>query len=349
MTVDFARRFVLACRPHGQPVPANFRLEDVAMPKAGDGEMLLRVDYLSLDPYMRGRMNDAKSYAAPTEIGGVMPGESIATVLASNNENFAAGDIVLEHTGWSTHAVSKGIGWNGAPSRKLDPGFLPVTTALGVLGMPGFTAYAGLHVIGQPKSGETLVVAAATGPVGSLVGQLAKKLGLRTVGIAGGSKKCACLKGEFGFDAAVDHRAPDFPERITAACPDGIDIYYENVGGAVWQAVLPLLNKFARVPVSGLVAQYNSASHEATVDHLPPTMRAVLSKSLTVRGFINYDFAREHYSSFLRDVGPGVVDGSIRYREEIVEGLDNAPQAFIGMLNGRNFGKLIVRVAPSVA
>ncbi len=220
----------------------------------------------------------------------------------------------------------------------------PVTTGLGVLGMPGFTAYAGLRLIGKPQPRETVVVAAASGPVGSLVGQLAKLAGARAVGIAGGSQKCAFVKNELHFDAAVDHRVADFPAQLAAACPNGIDVYFENVGGAIWQAVLPLLNNFARVPVCGLIAQSNGPSGGDGTDRLPATMREILSKSLTLRGFINYEFAAEHYPAFLREVGAGVADGSIRYREDIVNGLEKAPEAFIGMLEGRNFGKLIVRV-----
>ena len=209
---------------------------------------------------------------------------------------------------------------------------------------PGFTAYAGLRVIGKPKPRETVAVAAASGPVGSLVGQLARIAGARAVGIAGGPEKCAYVKEELRFGAAIDHRDSDFAAKLTAACPDGIDVYFENVGAAIWQAVLPLLNKFARVPVSGLVAQYNSVGNGDGTDRLPATMREILSNRLTVRGFINYDFAEQYYAEFLREVGAGIVDGRIRYREDFVDGLENAPEAFIGMLEGRNFGKLIVRV-----
>jgi NADPH-dependent curcumin reductase CurA len=246
---------------------------------------------------------------------------------------------VLARTGWRTHALS-----DRADLRKLDPAVAPLTTGLGVLGMPGFTAYAGLRVIGKPKRGETVVVAAASGPVGSLVGQLAKIAGARAVGIAGGPEKCAYVKDELRFDAAIDHRDSDFPAKLAAACPNGIDVYFENVGGAIWQAVLPLLNNFARVPVCGLIAQYNGIGKEDGTDRLPATMREILSKSLTLRGFINYEFAAEHYPAFLHDVGTGIADGRIRYREDFVDGLENAPKAFIGMLEGQNFGKLIVRV-----
>src|SRR5713226_7150414 len=334
-----ARQIVLAARPKGKPDLSDFRLEETAIPTPASGQLLLAVQYLSLDPYMRGRMDDRKSYAKPLQLGDVMTGETVARVLTSNHPTYAKGDIVLAPTGWRTHALSDGTGL-----RKLDPAIAPVTTGLGVLGMPGFTAYGGLRLIGKPQPGESVVVAAASGPVGSLVGQLAKLAGARAVGIAGGPEKCAFVKDELRFDAAVDHRAADFPAKLTAACPDGIDIYFENVGGAVWQAVLPLLNQFARVPVSGLVAQYNAAGAGECTDRLPATMRAVLFKSLTVRGFINNEFAAEHYPAFLREVGVGIADGRIRYREDIVDGLEKAPEAFIGMLEGRNFGKLIVRV-----
>ena len=345
MSEQAVKQIVLASRPKEVPTRENFRLEKAPMPELPKGGLLLRVLYLSLDPYMRGRMDDRKSYAKPLQIGDVMTGESVAQVLASNHPNYAEGDIVVAVTGWRTHALSDGIGLYGTPLRKLDPAAAPVTTALGVLGMPGFTAYGGLRVIGKPQPGETVVVAAASGPVGSLVGQLAKLAGARAVGIAGGSKKCALVMDELRFDAAVDHRAADFPAQPAAACPDGIDVYYENVGGAIWQAVLPLLNTYARVPVSGLIAQYNGVGPSDGSDRLPPTMREILSKSLTLRGFINSEFARQYYDEFLRDVGAGIADGRIRYREDIVDGLENAPEAFIGMLDGRNFGKLIVRAA----
>ena len=333
-----ARQIVLAARPQGKPKLTDFRLEETEVPTPGAGQVLLLVRYLSLDPYMRGMMDDRESYTKPVPLGGVMPGEAVATVIASKHPEYAEGDIVLARTGWRTHALSDGAGL-----RKLDPAKAPVTTALGVLGMPGFTAYSGLRLIGKPQPGETVVVAAASGPVGSLVGQLAKLAGARAVGIAGGPEKCAFVKNELRFDAVIDHRAADFPARLAAACPNGIDVYFENVGGEIWQAVLPLLNNFARVPVCGLIAHYNSAGPGNGPDRLPETMRQILAKRLTLRGFINYDFA-EHYAEFLRDVGAGIADGSIRYREDFVDGLEKAPEAFIGMLEGRNFGKLIVRL-----
>jgi NADPH-dependent curcumin reductase CurA len=247
---------------------------------------------------------------------------------------------VLAHTGWRTHAA-----WEGPALRKLDPKLAPITTGLGVLGMPGFTAYSGLYVLGKPKAGETVVVAAASGPVGSLVGQLAKMAGARAVGIAGGAEKCRYVVDDLRFDACIDHRAPDLPAKLAAECPKGIDVYFENVGGAVWQAVLPLLNTYARVPVCGLISQYSAAGPTAGPNLLPATMREVLTKRLTLRGFINTEFVAEHYADFLKTVSAGIADDRIRYREDVTEGLENAPAAFMGLLQGNNFGKALVRVS----
>lgn len=288
---------------------------------------------------MRGRMDERKSYAEPVRIGEPMPGESIGRILVSNHAEFFPGDVVVARTGWRTHAISAGEG-----VRKIDRVGLSATTRLGVLGMPGFTAYAGMKAIGKPQKGETVVVAAACGPVGSLVGQLARIEGARAVGIAGGPEKCAYLKEELHFDGAIDHRAPDFRAALAAACPDGIDVYFENVGGAVWQAVLPYLNRFARVPVCGLVAQYDGGPQGEPAGELAATMRQILNQRILVRGFINYDLAKEYYAAFLRDVGGWVLEGRIKYREDIVDGLENAPRAFMGMLSGLNFGKLPIRV-----
>src|SRR5712692_11449992 len=271
MTEKIARQVVLAARPHGRPQPSDFRLEETAIPTPSAGLVLLRVQYLSLDPYMRGRMDDRKSYAKPLQLGEVMTGETVAQVLTSHHPAYAEGDLVLAPTGWRTHALSDGAGL-----RKLDPAVAPVTTGLGVLGMPGFTAYCGLNLIGKPQPGETVVVAAASGPVGSLVGQLAKLAGARAVGIAGGPEKCAFVKDELRFDAAIDHHKSSFAAELAAACPAGIDVYFENVGGAIWQAVLPLLNKFARVPVCGLIAQYNGPGKGDGIDQLPATMHEIL-------------------------------------------------------------------------
>lgn len=340
MNASTAQQIVLAARPIGRPTLTDFRLEKASVPAPSSGQILLQVQYLSLDPYMRGRMDDRKSYAQPLQIGDVMTGEGVARVIASNRPDYSVGDIVLAQTGWRTHALSDGAG-----VRKLDPAAAPVTTALGVLGMPGFTAYSGLRSIGKPKPGETVVVAAASGPVGSLVGQLAKLAGARAIGIAGGAPKCAYVKNELRFDAAIDHRSADFPAQLARACPKGIDVYFENVGGAVWQAVLALLNNFARIPVCGLIAQYNGVGPGDSKDGLPATMRQILSKSLTVRGFIYSEFVEQLYSEFLREVSAAIAEGRIRYREDIVDGLKRAPEAFIGLLDGKNFGKLIVRVS----
>ncbi len=340
MSVPTAKQIVLASRPKGRPTLADFRLEEVPMPAMPPGGLGLRVLYLSLDPYMRGRMDDRKSYAQPVGVGEVMTAQSICEVTACEHPGYAAGDIVLAPTGWRTHAASDGSGL-----RKLDPKLAPITTGLGVLGMPGFTAYSGLNVIGRPKPGETVVVAAASGPVGSLVGQLARMAGARAVGIAGGADKCRHVREELRFDAAIDHRAPDFARQLAAACPSGIDVYFENVGGAVWQAVLPLLNRFARVPVCGLIAQYNASGEAPGPNLLSATMREVLSRSLTLRGFINYEFAAEHFATFLQTVSAAIRSGEVRYREDITDGFENAPATLLGMLDGRNFGKTLIRVA----
>jgi NADPH-dependent curcumin reductase len=334
MVARMNRQIVLKSRPEAMPSLDNFALMESPVSEPGEGEVLIRTLYLSLDPYMRGRMSAAKSYAKSVEVGATMVGGTVGEVVASKNPKFAVGDIVLGSAGWQDYAVSNGTGL-----RKLDPAVAPVTTALGVLGMPGLTAYAGLLEIGQPKAGETVVVAAASGAVGSVVGQIAKISGCRVVGIAGGADKCRFVVDTLGFDACINHRAPDFREALAAACPKGIDVYFENVGGAVQQAVWPLLNDFARIPVCGLIAQYNLATP------MPgPDMFTVLRKRLTLRGFIVTDFAAKQ-ADFLRDAGEWVRSGRIKYREDIVDGLENAPTAFLGLLGGKNFGKLLVRVA----
>ncbi|HEY1034670.1 MAG TPA: NADP-dependent oxidoreductase [Pseudoxanthomonas sp.] len=332
-------RIVLAARPRGEPTADDFRLEHAPLPAPADGQVLLRNRYLSLDPYMRGRMNAGRSYAKPVEIGEVMDGGTVSEVIVSRHPALQAGDLVLAHGGWQTHAIADGR----ALKRKLDASIAPLTTALGVYGMPGFTAYVGLHEIGKPQPRETVVVAAASGPVGATVGQIAKLQGARAVGIAGGDAKCAYLRDELGFDVALDHRAPNFADQLRAACPDGIDVYFENVGGAVFDAVLPLLNDFARIPVCGLVAHYNDTALPAGPDRMALLMSQILSRHLTVRGFIQYDFIAL-YPQFLRDMGAWLTDGKIRYREDLVDGLENAPRALIGLLRGENFGKVVVKL-----
>ena len=339
MTDRLNRRIVLAARPEGEPKPEHFRLETASAPEPRDGEVLIRTTWLSLDPYMRGRMNAGKSYAKPVEIGEAMEGGTVGEVVASKNERFREGDAVLCRNGWQEYAVSDGAGL-----RKLDGGAAPVQTALGVLGMPGMTAYTGLLNIGQPKAGETLCVAAASGPVGATVGQIAKIKGLTTVGIAGGPEKCRLLTEEFGFDVAVDHRAPDLKARLREACPNGIDIYFENVGGEVWNAVFPLLNDFARVPVCGRIANYSDTAPPPGPDRTVQLMAAVLTKRLRIQGFIVTDYAAQA-REFATEVGGWIREGRIKYREDVVEGLEKAPEAFMGLLKGKNMGKLLVRVS----
>ncbi|MET3646355.1 NADP-dependent oxidoreductase [Phyllobacterium ifriqiyense] len=330
-------RIVLASRPEGRVKPGNFRIEEAAIPTPRDGEVLLKILYLSLDPYMRGRMDDAKSYAAPVAIDAVMEGGTVAEVIESRHPGYKNGDFVLSHSGWQSYAISDGGGL-----RKLDPEVAPLSTAVGILGMPGFTAYTGLLTIGQPKPGETVVVAAASGPVGSTVGQIARLKGARAIGIAGGPEKCAFIRDELGFDAAIDHHSPDFSEQLKLACPDGIDVYFENVGGAVWDAVFPLLNTFARIPVCGLIAQYDGLDTSGK-DRLPHLMRDVLKKSLLIRGFIQREFVDQR-PAFTEAMGKWLQSGEVKYREDIVEGLANAPEAFMGLLQGHNFGKLVIHV-----
>lgn len=332
-------RIRLASRPHGEPTAENFQHDAVAVAAPGDGQVLLRTRYLSLDPYVRGRMSDAPSYAAPMEVGDVIVGATVSEVIASEAEGYSPGDVVLSYGGWQEYSVEP-----ATRLRRLDPDAAPVTTALGVLGMPGFTAYAGLRAIGKPQPGETLVVAAATGPVGSAVGQIARIQGARAVGIAGGERKTAHLH-ELGFDEALDHRAPDLPGRLAAAAPDGIDVYFENVGGPVFEAVLPLLNTFARVPVCGLAATYNATGLPEGPDRSAALMGAVLAKSLTLRGFIQTEFAPAMFEDFLREMTGWIASGQVRWTEDITDGLEHAPDAFVGMLRGENFGKAIIRVS----
>lgn len=284
-------------------------------------------------------MSDAPSYAAPMEVGDVIVGGTVSEVVESTDDGFAPGDIVLSYGGWQEYSVEPAAGL-----RRLDPESAPVTTALGVLGMPGFTAYAGLLGIGRPQPGETVAVAAATGPVGSAVGQIARIHGARAIGIAGGEQKVARMR-ELGFDEALDHRAPALPDRLAQAAPDGIDVYFENVGGAVWDAVLPQLNEFARVPVCGLAANYNATELPEGPDRSGQLMGAVLTKSLTLRGFIQREFVEAMFEDFLRDMTDWVADGRVQYTEDISEGLDDAPNAFVRLLRGENFGKAIVQVS----
>ncbi|MBE4201650.1 NADP-dependent oxidoreductase [Vibrio parahaemolyticus] len=340
MTNATNRRIVLASRPHGAPTTKNFRLEEVAKPVPQTGEMLLRTVYLSLDPYMRGRMSDAESYAEPVALDDVMIGGTVCQVEASNHPDYEAGEWVLAYTvGWQDYAISTGEMVIKLGKEPQNPSY-----ALGVAGMPGFTAYMGLLDIGQPKPGETIVVAAATGPVGATVGQIGKIKGCRVVGIAGGEEKCRYAKEVLGFDECIDHKADDFEQQLKDACYNGIDVYFENVGGKVFEAVMPLLNTSARIPLCGLISQYNATELPEGTDHLPLLMGKLLTKRIKVQGFIIFDDYGHRYGEFAQDINQWLAEGKIQYREHLVEGLDNAPEAFIGLLEGKNFGKLVVKI-----
>jgi NADPH-dependent curcumin reductase CurA len=340
MSIINNHSIVLQSRPVGAPTADNFRVEQRTMAAPAIGQVLLRTLYLSLDPYMRGRMNDGPSYVPPIELDAVMGGGTVARVEASQHPDFKPGDLVLGYSGWQQYDLSDGTGLT-----KLDPNMAQPSLALGVLGMPGFTAYVGLLDIGQPKAGETVVVAAAAGAVGALVGQIAKLQGCRVVGVAGGADKCAYVSGELGFDVCLDHHAADFAQQLAAACPNGIDVYFESVGGAVFDAVLPLLNVAARVPLCGLIAHYNDTALPPGPDRLPLLTRAILTKRLKIQGFIIFDHYATRHAQFLEQMSAWIAEGKIKFREDIVDGIEQAPQAFIGLLKGKNFGKLVVRVA----
>lgn len=334
------RQVTLASRPVGAPTLDDFKLVEAAVPEPGEGEVLLRNLYLSLDPYMRSRMNDGPSYAEPVAIGEVMGAGTVARVVSSRHADFAEGELVLAQGGWQDYFVSDGRDLN-----RLDAQMQQPSLALGVLGMPGFTAWVGLLEIGQPQEGETVVVAAASGAVGSVVGQIAKIKGCRVVGIAGGEKKCRYVADELGFDACIDHRAPDFADQLQVACGEGIDVYFESVGGAVFDAVLPLLNTHARIPLCGLIAHYNDTELPPGPDRLTLLTRTLLTRRIKMQGFIIFDHYESHYDGFYRQMSEWLKQGRIKFREDIVDGLENAPEAFIGLLEGRNFGKLVVRVS----
>ncbi|HYG69400.1 MAG TPA: NADP-dependent oxidoreductase [Anaeromyxobacteraceae bacterium] len=333
------RRIVLAARPHGAPTPRDFRLEETAVPVPAEGQVLLRTVYLSLDPYMRGRMSEAPSYAPPTALGETMVGGTVSRVVASRHPKFREGDLVLGAAGWQDYALSDGHDLMPIPDTA-HPSY-----ALSVLGMPGFTAYHGLLNIGTPRPGETVVVASASGAVGAVVGQIARLLGARVVGIAGGADKRRYVTEELGFDVCLDRHAPQFARQLADACPDGIDVYFENVGGAVFDAVLPLLNVGARVPVCGVIAHYNDETLPPGPDRVPKLMALVLSKRIRLQGFIILDHYADGYAPFLRDMSAWVAAGKVKLREDVVAGLENAPAALIGLLEGKNFGKVVVRVA----
>ena len=331
MTVN--RQVLFASRPQGWPTEDNFRLVETPVPAVGDGELLVRNHWLSLDPYMRGRMDEGKSYAKGAALGEVMVGGTAGEVLESKHPKFKAGDMVVGALGWQEYALS-----NGAGLAKIDTRMASASYYLGVLGMPGITAWIGLLEIGQPKSGETVVVSAASGAVGSVVGQLAKIAGCRAVGIAGGAAKCDYVVRELGFDACVDYKAGRLYEDLKAATPDGVDVYFENVGGEIADAVLRRMNTFARMPVCGLISQYN-----ATEPYGMKNLRSVLVNRVRMQGFIVTD-RMDLWPRAMSELAGWLRDGRLKYRESVAEGLAQAPQAFIGLLKGRNFGKQLVKL-----
>lgn len=335
--VQINRRILLNSRPGGEPGPDNFRLEETSVPEPGDGEVLIRGIYLSLDPYMRGRMREGKSYVPPTPVGDVMTGEVVGEVVTSNDPGFTPGDIACGRIGWQEYGVMQ-----GRHLRKVDPKAAPVSTALGVLGMPGMTAWFGLLEIGQAKEGDTVLVSAASGAVGSAVGQIAMIKGCRAVGIAGGKAKCDYVTDELGFDSCIDHRVEDdMAAAIDRACPEGMDVYFDNVGGRILDAALTRINDRARIVICGMISEYNLEQPELA----PRPTRALLVHRARMEGFIVFDFA-DRYGEALGPMSEWVRDGRLRYRESIAEGIENAPAAFIGLLRGENFGKQLVRLGP---
>ena len=327
------RQVLLKRRPTGAPTTADFEIVGGPIPDPAEGEVLVRGIYLSLDPYMRGRMSAARSYARPVEIGTVMEGRVVGCIVRSRAAGFRDGDYVLGGYGWQHYSAVA-----AASLLKLDPNEAPLSTALGVLGMPGLTAYVGLSEIGRPQRGETVVVSAASGAVGAVVGQPAKRAGAVVVGIAGGAEKCRYVEGELGFDRCIDHRAADLGAALDAACSNGIDVYWENVGGVVQQAVFPRLNDFGRVVMCGMVSEYNDVTPRPG-----PNLMAAVRKRLKIQGFIISD-QWQRFGEYRAMAAPLVRSGELRYREDIVEGLERAPEAFIGLLQGRNFGKLVVKL-----
>jgi NADPH-dependent curcumin reductase CurA len=330
------RQITLAARPVGYPKESDFCLIEKPVPIPGEGEMLIRIIYLSLDPYMRGRMNQEKSYAPPMEIGEVMVGGTVGKVLQSNHPGFVKGDIIEGMLGWQEYAVSKGSGL-----RKIDPQVAPVSTALGVLGMPGLTAYFGLLEVAKPKSGETVVISGAAGAVGSAAGQIAKIKGCRVVGIAGSDAKINYLVGELGFDAAFNYRSVEnYYQVLSEICPDGIEVYFDNVGGAITDAVCKLLRPKARIAICGQISQYNLPEPEMG----PRLMPHLLIKQARAEGFLVFQFL-DRYEEALKQLTQWLKEGKLKYREDIVDGIGNAPSAFIAMLQGRNMGKQLVKLA----
>ena len=329
------RKFTLASRPVGMPKLSDFKLVEEPVRTVGDGELLVKALYLSVDPYMRGRISEAKSYAAPVAIGGTLVGGVVGQVVESKNAKFKAGDIVQGEFGWQEYVVSDGKG-----VRKVDPSIAPISTAIGILGMPGLTAYFGLLEIGQPKAGETVVVSGAAGAVGMAVGQIAKIKGCRVVGIAGSDDKVKYLVDELGFDGAFNYKTTDnYVAKLKELCPNGIDVYFDNVGGPITDAVFPLLNTKARIPVCGQISQYNNQKQELG----PRFMWTLIAKQAKVEGFLVFQFF-DKFGPAAAEMAGWIKEGKLKYREDIVEGFENMPQAFIGMLEGDNTGKRLVKI-----
>lgn len=335
------RQVLLTSRPEGAPVAENFKIERNPIPTPRDGEILLRTVYLSLDPYMRGRMSDAESYADPVKIGEVMVGGSLCKVEKSMHLNYQEGDLVVAYGGWQDYSLSDGRGLI-----KLENDIEHPSYALGVMGMPGLTAYMGLLDIGNPKQGETVVVAGATGAVGSLVGQIAKIKGCKVIGVAGGEEKCSYAKETLKLDDCIDHKSKNFEENLIAACAEGIDVYFESVGGKVFDAVMPLLNTSARIPLCGLISQYNATELPIGPDRLSMLQGLLLRKRIKMQGFIVFDDYGHRYNEFSEQMGAWLAEDRITYKEDVVDGLENAVDAFKGLLVGENFGKLVVQVGP---
>ena len=332
MTAVRNRQVLLASRPQGWPTADNFRFVETELPSISDNQVLVRSHWLSLDPYMRGRMGEGRSYVKPVELGAVMCGEVIAEVIESKHPKFAVGDFVHGDLGWQLYAVSDGKGIH-----KLDPR-MPLTAQLSVVGMAGLTAYFGLLDIGQPKPGETVVVSAAAGAVGGIVGQLAKIHGARAIGIAGGAEKCRFVVDELGFDACLDYKAGDLAGQLKAATPKGVDVYFDNVGGEILDTVLGRMNPFSRLPMCGLISQYN-----ATEAYGVKNIRSILVNRIRVQGFIVFDYG-DRYKPALVELAQWLAAGKIKYRETIAHGLDAAPEAFLGLLRGENIGKQLVKL-----
>ena len=326
------KRVVLASRPAGWVSEDNFRLETAPLPKPAEGEVLVKNLWLSLDPYMRGRMSDAKSYVKGVDIGEVMVGQTVGEVVESRNERFKKGDHVLTQLGWQLFGSTK-------EAIPVDGTKAPLSYYLGCLGMPGMTAYFGLKEIGQPKAGETLVVSAASGAVGSVVGQLAKSWGARAVGIAGGREKCDYVRRSLGFDACVDYKAGNLYRDLKEACPKGVDVLFENVGGEILDTLLRLMNPFSRIVICGLIAEYN-----ATEPYGYKNLRSVLVNRIRMQGMIVFDW-RERYGEALKALGAMHAQGKLKTRESVLEGLENAPRGLISLLKGGNFGKQLVKLA----